>query len=209
LNDQTDALNDIRSTIKNALSSFESLLECIGRHGSTQRCEIAKIERTGQANLYRFEFLDVPSTDSDSMANLQCFKMLQNICNAIPPQIEQQQPVVFRDALNRVAPIHLEWINSHEAFFAVLEVRFKDVGIEKVRRREFALQKAGDIIDIDLRKSWDACFCPGQRIDMSMIFKQQGSADMAVCPVCRHKCFGETNSEVEWQVPMLSVLRAI
>lgn len=124
--------------------------------------------------------------------------MLENICNALPPQIERQQPVIFRDALNRVAPIHLEWINSHEAFLAVLEVRFKDVGIEKVRRREFALQKAGATTDIDLRKPWEACFCPGQRVDMSMTFKQQGPADVAACPVCGHECFGETNSEIEW-----------
>ena len=97
-----------------------------------------------------------------------------------------------------MTPIHLEWINSHEAFFAVLEVRFKDVGIEKVRRREFALQKAGANTDIDLRKSWEACFYPGQRVDMSMIFKQQGPADMAVCPVCRYECVGETSAEIEW-----------
>jgi hypothetical protein len=124
--------------------------------------------------------------------------MLEKIYNALPLQIDQQQPVIFRDALNRVAPIHLEWITSHEAFLAVLEVRFKDVGIEKVRRREFALQKAGATTDIDLRKSWEACFCPGQRVDMSMIFKQQGPDDIAVCPVCKHECFGEASSEIEW-----------
>jgi hypothetical protein len=124
--------------------------------------------------------------------------MLENICNALPPQIERQQPVIFRDALNRVAPIHLEWINSHEAFLAVLEVRFKDVGIEKVRRGEFALQKAGATTDIDLRKPWEACFRPGQQVDMSIIFKQHGPWNMAVCPVCNHECFGETSSEIEW-----------
>ena len=77
--------------------------------------------------------------------------------------IERQQPVIFRDALNRVAPFHLEFINSHEAFFAVLEIRFKDVGINKVRRREFALQNAGATTDIDLRKPWEASFVPDSK----------------------------------------------
>ena len=40
--------------------------------------------------------------------------MLEKLCSGLPQQIENQQPVVFRDALNRVAPIHLEWINSPE-----------------------------------------------------------------------------------------------
>ena len=132
------------------------------------------------------------------MASLQCVKMMQGVCNALPQQIERQQPVTFRDALNRVAPIHLEWINSREAFFAVLEVRFKDLGIEKVRRREFALQKAGARTDIDLKTSWEAWFCPGQRVDMSMTFKQQGSADMAMCPACQSECVGEVDKDIEW-----------
>ena len=163
-----------------------------------QQHAIADIHRTGQANLYELDSFECPSTDSDSMASLQRFQMLQNVCNALPQQIERQQPVVFRDALNRVAPIHLEWITSHAAFLFVLEDRFKNVGLEKVRRREFALQRAGAATDIDLRKSWEACFYPGQRIDMSMTFKGQDSAGAAFCPVCKYECLGETSAEIEW-----------
>jgi len=115
-------------------------------------------------------------------------------CNALPQQIERQQPVIFRDALNRVTPIHLEWITSHAAFFFVLKDRFKNVGLEKVRQREFALQRAGAATDTDLQKSWKR----GQRVDMSMIFKGQDSAGAAVCPVCKHECVGETSAEIEW-----------
>jgi hypothetical protein len=184
--------------MKNAQGSFENHREEIRRHGSMQQRAIADIHRTGQANLYELDSLECPSTDSDSVASLQCFQMLQNVCNALPQQIERQHPVVFRDALNRVAPIHLEWITSHAAFFFVLEDRFKNVGLEKVRRREFALQRAGAATDIDLRKSWEACFYPGQRIDMSMIFKEQDSAGAAFCPVCKYECLGETSAEIEW-----------
>jgi hypothetical protein len=46
--------------------------------------------------------------------------------------------VIFLDALSGVAPIHLDWIDSWDAFLAVLEVRFKSLGHSKVKRRKFA-----------------------------------------------------------------------
>jgi len=132
--------------------------------------------------------------------------MLEKLYNALSPKIENQQPVIFRDALNRVAPIHLEWINSHEAFLAVLEIRFKNLGLEKIRRKEFVLQRAGSNRDIDLNRPWEICFCPGQRVDMSMVFSEFHNTNMAVCPACQHECFGETDTEVEWYVLVFIVL---
>ena len=40
----------------------------------------------------------------------------------IPPQVLLQQPMVFRDALNRVTPVHLEFINSSEVIHPTLAV---------------------------------------------------------------------------------------
>ena len=37
----------------------------------------------------------------------------------IPPQVLLQQPVVFRDALDRVTPVHLDFIDSAEASFSL------------------------------------------------------------------------------------------
>jgi hypothetical protein len=36
----------------------------------------------------------------------------------IPPQVLFQQPVVFRDALDRVTPFHLDFIDSAEVSFS-------------------------------------------------------------------------------------------
>lgn len=126
---------------------------------------------------------------------LQAFQMLQR---SLPAQVMLQQPMIFRDALNRVAPIHLEWINSHAAFFAVLELRFQDVGKHKVQKREFALQRVGARKDLDLQRPWESCFCPGQQVDMSMIFREVGSMNTTMCPACQHECIEETGLEVEW-----------
>jgi hypothetical protein len=143
------------------------------------------------------------------MSNFQSFRVLDKLCNALPQQIENQQPVIFRDALNRVAPIHLEWINSHEAFMAVLEIRFKNSGLQKIRRNEFSLQKAGSNRDIDLNRPWEICFCPGQRVNMSMVFSEYHNTNMAVCPACQHECFRETDVEVEWYVIIFIALPVI
>jgi hypothetical protein len=37
----------------------------------------------------------------------------------IPPQVLHQQPVVFRDALDRVTPVHLDFIDSAEVSFSL------------------------------------------------------------------------------------------
>jgi hypothetical protein len=109
-----------------------------------------------------------------------------------------QQPVTFRDALNRVAPIHLEWINSHAAFLAVLELRFQDVGKRKIQRKEFVLQRVGASKDIDLCRPWETCLCPGQQVDMSMIFRDVEVMDSTICPACKEECFGQSGAEIEW-----------
>lgn len=38
---------------------------------------------------------------------------IQLQCN-IPPQVLLQQPVIFKDALDRITPVHLEFIDSAE-----------------------------------------------------------------------------------------------
>jgi hypothetical protein len=132
------------------------------------------------------------------MASQKSLQTLEVIHSNLPPQIMQQQPVIFRDALDRIAPIHLEWINSWEAFLAVLKVRFKERGLRKVENMEFALQQAGSHRDIKVAESWEATFCPGQEINMSIVFHQTGYATSSLCPSCRYECFGDTGSEIKW-----------
>jgi hypothetical protein len=126
---------------------------------------------------------------------LHAFQTMQR---SLPAQVMLQQPVTFRDALNRIAPIQLEWIDSAAAFLAVLELRFQDVGKRKIQRKEFALQRVGAFKDIDLRRPWKTCFCPGQQVDMSMVFRGVEVMDSAICPACKEECFGQSDAENEW-----------
>jgi hypothetical protein len=127
------------------------------------------------------------------------FEKFQSIQNSIPPQIALQKPIMFLDALDRLAPIHLEWINSWEAFMAVLKVRFKHVGLHMIESGQFALQATKIKQDINKRRPWEACFRPGQEYDMSMLFQEStlGSRSMT-CTTCHHTCAGEAGEDITW-----------
>lgn len=108
----------------------------------------------------------------------------------MPPQIERQQPILFEDAHGRLAPFHLEFINSFAAFQAVLEVRFTQVpGLKKVKSLEYVMQDTASKKTLDLNKPWESIFRPGRKIIMSMLFQQvdftQSRAPAVVsCPGC-------------------------
>jgi hypothetical protein len=89
-----------------------------------------------------------------------------------------------------------------QAFIAVLKVRFKDTGLEKIERREFEIQDSSRKRPINLLKPWDSVIMPGQKIDMSMIFREpnlpQGS-----CPGCQFINDGPGEDEVEWYVSLI------
>jgi hypothetical protein len=76
----------------------------------------------------------------------------------LPPQVLLQSPVILNDALGRIAPFHLDFIDSVEAFIAVLQIRFEHVGRPKVSRLEFDLRDTGNQKPIALRKSWKGVF---------------------------------------------------
>jgi len=83
----------------------------------------------------------------------------------------------------------------------VLKVNLKNVGraAEKIEHGEFAINDTYTKRDIDLETDWDACFHPGQRVEMSMIFEQQKNTGNQ-CPKCHEMCGSSTDIDVEWYV---------
>ena len=130
-------------------------------------------------------------------ANLEVFDIVRTMQGTMSQQIERQQPVLFLDACGRLSPIHLEFINSAEAFLAVLKTRFKDYGLQRIERKQFALEESQIKRAIDLRRPWHQCFLPGQRIDMSMIFTRAKTPG-STCPSCLYESTIDMNHEVEW-----------
>jgi hypothetical protein len=133
------------------------------------------------------------------MNNAQLQSALLQLQDSLPPQMMLQQPVIFTDALDRIAPIHLDWISTWDAFLAVLELRFAHLGYEKIKRREFALQEKGSRKDLLLTRPISMCLTPGQQVDMSMVFQDQASEEFSnTCPHCQARCQGSTDSETTW-----------
>src|SRR5271154_5186443 len=99
-----------------------------------------------------------------------------------------QRPVFLTDALNRLLPFHLEWIDDAEAFSGMLKIRFRDVGLKKIEHGEFAVQDCRTGFDIDLSRPWRFCFHPGQEVSMSMLFTVLGSPNVISCSSCQQEC---------------------
>ncbi|KAG6356064.1 hypothetical protein INS49_015449 [Diaporthe citri] len=91
-------------------------------------------------------------------------QMQQLLCS-IPPRIEREQPVLFEDAPRRLTTFHVEFINSYNAFQAVLEARFENMpGLAKVRNLEYAMQDTRFKRILDLSDPWETSFDPGESL---------------------------------------------
>ena len=56
-------------------------------------------------------------------------------------------------------------------------------GRSKIERGEYIIQDTGSKRLIDLAGEWDTCFAPGQRVEMSMVFRHH-KANKPSCPGC-------------------------
>lgn len=77
---------------------------------------------------------------------------------SVPARVLLQQPIILHDALGRIAPFHLEFIDSVEMFLEVLQMRFEHIGRPKVKRLEFDLGDVANERQIALRKRWRGVF---------------------------------------------------
>jgi hypothetical protein len=120
--------------------------------------------------------------------------------SSLPAQVEDQKPVYFLDACNCPARIDLSWINSWEAFFAVLSVRFKQRGLKIVERKKFILEDAYNHKLIDSNRPFDGCFMPGRKINMDACFDEKEHVNNC-CPSCRYQELGiSADQPVDWYV---------
>jgi hypothetical protein len=89
---------------------------------------------------------------------LEQIKGMLELQASLPAQVLLQDPVILNDARGRIAPFHLDFIDSAEAFMAVLRVRFQDLGILKIEREEFRLDDAARDKKINLKAPWARVF---------------------------------------------------
>lgn len=139
--------------------------------------------------------------NKELMRNVRDLHRMLQMHMAIPPQVLLQQPVILLDAFGKIAPFHLEFIDSLETFTAVLKIRFRKAGVKlpglaKVDNREYTIQETRDKRPIDVEKPWSEVFRPGHEVDMSMVF-HRFACPPSKCPGCsKNNENGE--EQVQW-----------
>jgi hypothetical protein len=140
----------------------------------------------------------------------------------IPAQVMLRRPVILIDAFeeNRL-PFHLEFINSFEALFAVMMVRFKhrgDGALDRIRRQMFDLYESSKQKRVNRDGPWATSFLvskktrvyqiqrlismmqPGQFVEMSMLVHARPTLCMTRCPGCnrRAEVIKNEGEKVKW-----------
>ncbi|KAH5540271.1 hypothetical protein HBI27_106670 [Parastagonospora nodorum] len=84
--------------------------------------------------------------------NIATYHAVISIQAALPSRLERsliEEPFVLEDAIGRIAPVHLQFVTSWDAFNAVLEIRFRDMqGSKKVKQKQYGLQDRATKRDI-------------------------------------------------------------
>jgi len=148
--------------------------------------------------------------------NKGILKSLRAIESGLPSALERsliQEPFILEDAIGRVTPVSLQFIDSWDAFQAVLEIRFRGIqGADKVQNREYTLQDRARGFEITRVRPWQSAFLPGQRVDMSLIFERlastaedegQQAQKQVSCPSCGFKSKGSAEMSIEWFVSLM------
>ena len=143
---------------------------------------------TGLSIEQRQLFMAMTQQNKRLMQSVEDLKAMLQFQVSIPSQVLLQQPVILLDPFGKLAPFHLEFVDSPECFLAVLKARFTKAGItpdglSKLENQEFLIQDSQRKRPVDLSKSWASVFRPGQKVDMSMVF-HRFACPPSTCPIC-------------------------
>jgi hypothetical protein len=132
--------------------------------------------------------------------NFQTYNILVDLQRRVPREFEPcwiQEPAIWTDPLGRIAPLHLELINSWEVFESVIAARFMNApGERKIRKKEYAIQDRLSQQELERSRPFVACFLPGRQVDMSMVFKQTNAG--TTCPGCGKECIQGSSNAITW-----------
>ena len=138
--------------------------------------------------------------------NVATYEAVVAVQRILPSHLERtmfRDPFILEDAIGRISPVHMDFINSWDAFDAILRMRFKDVqGYKKVQNKEYVFQDHATKREVKRIRTWEGAFLPGQRIDMSLVFtkkmKEAEDVPSTSCPNCRASSAHVLESEIQW-----------
>ncbi|KAI4695903.1 uncharacterized protein J4E88_000073 [Alternaria novae-zelandiae] len=190
---QNTSLNVLADGVKNANSRIEA-----GNSILAKVSEALKFDRIRQLGA------ELKGLMRGVMAvNFATYRAVIRLESALPSHLERrliEDPVILEDPIGRIAPVHLQFITSWDAFNAVLEGRFHDrEGYKKMKQREYGLQIRKTGKEIEQSRPWQSAFSPGQHIEMSFVFNQDdvGESSSAICPGCRTPSSHSNDADIQ------------
>ena len=136
-------------------------------------------------------FMIIMKQNEELMRTVQDMRSMLEMQKNIPSQVLLQQPIILLDPFGRLAPFHLEFVESKECFIAVMKVRFaqagvKPTGLAKLDHHEFSLENTRRRKPVDLTRTWTCVLKPGEQYDMKMVFHRFTSqcSPATTCPSC-------------------------
>lgn len=137
------------------------------------------------------------------LTNIAIYNAVIDIRGRLPGHLEKclyQEPFILEDSIGRIAPVHMQFISSWNAFDAVLELRFEGIpGYEMVRQKRYVIQESATKKEITRSQIWEASFLPGQKVVMSMLFDAD-TISKTSCPRCQAPSEEPKDVEVQWFV---------
>ena len=140
--------------------------------------------------------------------HIATYNAVVDISGRLPGHLERvlyQEPFILEDGIGRIAPVHMQFICSWEAFDSVLELRFRNMqGYTMVQNKEYVIQESSTRREIDRSLPWEASFLPGQNVVMSMLFNDTTSSTTS-CPRCQCSSEKPQNCDTQWSAsPMFA-----
>ena len=133
--------------------------------------------------------------------HIATYNAVIDIRGRLPGHLERvlyQEPFILEDGIGRIAPVHMQFISSWEAFDSVLELRFRNMqGYTMVQNKEYVIQDISTRREVDRSFPWEASFLPGQKVVMSMLFNDTMSSTTS-CPRCHCSSEKPQNSDIQW-----------
>jgi hypothetical protein len=137
--------------------------------------------------------------------NIATYQAVTRSQTPLPSRLERgliEAPVILEDAIGRIAPVHLQFVTSWDAFDAVLEIRFRGMqGHRKITQQQYELHDQISGKDIKKSRVWPRAFLPGQTVAMSILFHSDSPASASsngtTCPGCHTPAQSSTDVEVQ------------
>ncbi len=217
---QGNKMDEMRAAASSSHQTIAGILQTVNQHLGSHTSVLSD-QRIAMENVAeRISWISQTCADTQAVLGTllslssQISAAVMTLQTGLPSSLERSladEPFILEDALGRKAPVHLQFIDSWDALHAVLEIRFQNLqGAEKVAGKEYVLQDHRTGRDILPSRPWVGTFLPGQRVEMSMIFKDiKGQPPPSTlpenrcptCPRCQLRSVDSSTSvDVNWYV---------